>query len=161
MRVFHTALILVISVTSAFAQATKPPTHIRWSIGAAAHPASTIVAQISGLARIPTARQTQYVIAGLNTGMVFYSRAQQKEIGAYEDKAPYVTIAGGAGFGAIALSIGFGARIEDRLRVTSGIETSVSWMHTFGAYAFVTDNIGVRLEYVGPRWVLVGVEVGL
>lgn len=125
------------------------------------HPASTIVTQIEGLVRIPAPRPNQFLVAGATMGMAFYSRELQKEIGAYENKAGYATVSVGVGYGPVALTIGFGARIEKRLRPTSGLLTSISWMHTLAAHGFVTEAIGIRLEYLGPRWLLVGVDVGI
>jgi hypothetical protein len=133
----------------------------RYYIGASVHPLSTIVTQVNALARIPTARHNQYVIGAASIGMVFYSRDLQHEIGAFNDKAAYATISGGVGFGAFALTVGIGARPEHRLRAESGDETFMSWMHTFSADVFVSDDIGVRVEYLGPRWLLVGVDIAL
>src|SRR5687768_16930587 len=133
MRIPGTTLLFVLCSTAAFAQTTEPAPVTRYSIGAAVSPGATLVTQIAGLARFPSPKKDFDVLGGVALGMVFYSRIQQKEIGAFENKAPYGTLTFGIGYQWAAVTVGFGVRIEDRIRA-SGEATSTSWMHTGAAH---------------------------
>ncbi|MBC8144199.1 MAG: hypothetical protein H7X80_01370 [bacterium] len=151
-----TLIPLFASITAIAQPVGGPPT--QYYIGASVGPSATLIAQLSALGRFPTDRKHYYALGEVALGMVFYSRAQQQELGILVNKAPYIAVSAGGGYSYIGATVGLGARFEDRVRPIAGA-SSVSWMFTVAMHAFVTDNIGVRLEYLATRWPVVGVEI--